>query len=285
MELTGAVIPAGGGLALRPASVLPGGLHVLGRSRQAATNAVGLLVFTLVFAGVSLHGALRLAARRRGARPPSAHRLEPVHAFGLYERIWHWTMAASGVGLILTGLGIHAGGGRWPLALPAAVAVHNALAVVLIVNAMLSLFYHVTTAAIRSFIPAPHGLLARMLEHVEWQTSGIFRGGPHPGQRAGEKLNPLQQLTYLALLNLLFPLQIGTGVLVWAVGHWPQVASALGGLSVIAPLHNLGAWLFLSFFTLHVYLVTTGRTPGEHLRSMTTGVQLVEPGPDEPQGA
>ena len=123
------------------------------------------------------------------------------------------------------------------------------------------------------------------LPAVADELRGIFRGGPHPGQRAGEKLNPLQQLTYLALLNLLFPLQIGTGVLVWAVGHWPQVAAALGGLSVIAPLHNLGAWLFLSFFTLHVYLVTTGRTLGEHLRAMATGYQLVEPEPDEPQGA
>jgi thiosulfate reductase cytochrome b subunit len=166
-----------------------------------------------------------------------------------------------------------------------AVLVHNAFAVVLVANASLSLFHHVTTAAIRSFLPEPHGLLARILEHLEYQTRGIFRGAPYPGRPVGQKLNPLQQLTYLGLLNLLFPLQIVTGALIWAVGHWPAVAAAVGGLSVIAPLHDLGAWLFLSFFTLHVYLVTTGRTVGEHLRSMATGYQLVEPDPDEPQGA
>jgi len=286
VELSGTMAPTGnGGLALREASALPGRLHVLGRSRQATSNDLGLLLFALVLAGVTLHGGTRLALQLRAPRRPAEHRLRPVYAFGRYERLWHWTMAASGVGLILTGLEIHQGGWRWPLGLPAAVTVHNALAVVLMVNAMLSLFYHVTTAAIRSFIPAPQGLLARILEHLEYQTRGIFRGGPHPGQPAGQKLNPLQQLTYLALLNLLFPLQIATGVLIWAVGHWPSVAAALGGLSVIAPLHNLGAWLFLSFFTLHVYLVTTGRTLGEHLRAMATGYQLVEPGPDEPQGA
>jgi len=38
----------------------------------------------------------------------------------------------------------------------------------------------------------------------------------------------------------------------------------------------LGVVLFLSFFVLHVYLVTTGRTPTEHLESMITGYQPVE---------
>ncbi len=80
-----------------------------------------------------------------------------------------------------------------------------------------------------------------------------------------QKLNPLQQFTYLALLNVLFPLQIVTGLLIWAVGHWPSLGAGLGGLSILAPLHNLGAWLFLTFFVLHVYLVTTGRTLGELL--------------------
>ena len=56
----------------------------------------------------------------------------------------------------------------------------------------------------------------------------------------------------------------------------PEVAAALGGLSTVAPLHNAGSWLFLSFFVLHVYLVTTGRTPTEHLESMITGWQPVE---------
>lgn len=286
VELTGTVGPAaGGGLVFRrDPDALPGGLHVLGRSRQAATNAAGFAIFALVFAGVVIHGAVRLALRRRRPGAASAVRLEPVYAFGRYERLWHWTMAISGLVLVLTGLEIHAGM-RAPFGLATTVSLHNAFAVVLIVNASLSLFYHVATATIRTFIPTPHGLLARVLEHLEYQTRGIFRGGPHPGQPPGQKLNPLQQISYLVLLNLLFPLQIATGAGIWAVGHWTSVAAALGGLSVMAPLHNLGGWLFLSFFTLHVYLVSTGRTLGEHLKGMITGYQMVEPDPSEPQGA
>lgn len=284
VELVGAVTPVGAGLAFqRDPGALPG-LHVLGRSRQAATNLFGYLLFAVVFTGVAVHGLTRLALWLRSPRRPATDPpppLEPEYAFGKYERLWHWVMALSGVALMLTGLEIHVGGFRWPFSLPAAVRIHNVFAVVLVVNATLSLFHHLTTAAIRNFLPERHGLLARVLEHLEYMSRGIFLGAPHPGEPAGQKLNPLQQLTYLALLNLLFPLQIVTGALVWVVGHWPGAAAAVGGLSVIAPLHNLGAWLFLSFFVLHVYLVTTGRTVGSHLKAMTTGYRLVEPGSEE----
>jgi thiosulfate reductase cytochrome b subunit len=190
-------------------------------------------------------------------------------------------MALSGIVLMGTGMAVHAGS-RWPIALPAAVTAHNASAVVLMVNAFLSLFHHLTTLAIRQFIPHPHGLLERTLDHLEYQSRGIFLGDPHP-HHPGHKLNPLQQVTYLALLAILFPFQIVTGLLIWAVGHWPSVGAAAGGLQIVAPLHNLGAWLFLAFFVLHAYLVTTGHTVGAHLRSMITGWQTV-PEATEPEG-
>ncbi len=260
----------------RDRQVAPGGLHVLGHSRQALTNTVGFFLFVATFLGVVAHGLTRWALRRRRA-PQEAHPSgAPSYLFGRYERIWHWTMALAGVLLIVSGLEIHNAGAHWLLDLPKAVSLHNAFAVVLMLNAGLALFYHLTNRAIRNFIPAPHGLAARVLEHLDYQSRGIFFGGPHPANAPGHKLNPLQQLTYLALLNLLFPLQIVTGLLIWATGTWPAVGAALGGLSVIAPLHNAGSWLFLSFFVLHVYLVTTGRTPTHHLAPMITGYGTLE---------
>jgi thiosulfate reductase cytochrome b subunit len=284
VALAGVMTPTpGGGLELaRHRDATPGGLHVLGYSRHSLTNRLGFYLFVAVFAGVVAHGLGRFLLRKR--RGVQAHP-EPEgkeYVFGLYERIWHWTMALAGILLLVTGLEIHRAGGRTVLDLTKAVALHNVFAVVLMVNAFLALFYHLATAAIRGFIPHPHGLLARVLEHVEYQSRGIFLGGPHPSNAPGHKLNPLQQLTYLALLNVLFPLQIVTGILIWAVGNWSSAAAALGGLQYVAPLHNAGAWLFLSFFVLHVYLVTTGRTPTEHLESMVTGYQPADAGEPTP---
>jgi thiosulfate reductase cytochrome b subunit len=261
----------------------PGGLHVLGHSRQGVTNTVGFLLFVATFLGVVAHGTARWVLRGRRVAQPAHAPARQEYLFGRYERIWHWTMALSGVLLIYSGLEIHSAGGHWLLDLSRAVSLHNAFAVVLMVNAGLALFHHLTTRAIRNFIPAPQGLMARVLEHMEYQSRGIFYGAAHPANAPGAKLNPLQQFTYLGLLNVLFPLQIATGLLIWAAGTWPAVAAAVGGLSVIAPLHNAGSWLFLSFFVLHVYLVTTGRTPTHHLTSMITGYGTLESEEPEPE--
>jgi thiosulfate reductase cytochrome b subunit len=289
VELTGAIVgTAAGGLALhRDAASAAGGLHILGLTRQAATNRLGFGLFVAVALGVAAHGLARVVARRRrGAAPAASARAQPdshekEYVFGRYERMWHWTMATSGIVLILTGLQIHNAGWRWPVALSTSIWLHNALAVVLILNSGLALFYQLTTAAIRHFFPHPKGLLERTLAHLQYQSRGIFVGDPHP-HHPGHKLNPLQQVTYLSLLGFLFPLQIATGALIWAVGHWPKLGIALGGLHVIAPVHNLVAWLFLAFFTLHTYLVTTGPTVGEHVRSMVTGYRSVPAEPHSP---
>jgi thiosulfate reductase cytochrome b subunit/Zn ribbon nucleic-acid-binding protein len=263
--------PEGGVELRRHAGTAPGGLHVLGHSRQARTNLIGFLLFAAVTIGVLAHGAARWVARlRAGARPVPHARMEREYIFGKYERLWHWTMAFSGIALIGTGLQVHNPDWSWPVSLPVAVGLHNAFAVVLIVNAGLALFYHLVTRAIRNFIPHPQGLLARALDHIQYQSRGIFQGDPHP-HHPGHKLNPLQQFTYLGLLAVLFPLQIFSGLFIWAVGNWP----ALGGLGVVAPIHNLGAWLFLTFFVMHTYLVTTGNKVSDHLRAMVTGYQVV----------
>ena len=282
MDLAGTIGPGpGGSLVLaRAEHAGAGGLHVLGLSRQALTNTLGFAMFLAVAVGCAFHALLRVATRGKRAAHAALHpHPEPTgkeYIFGGYERLWHWTMALSGIVLIVTGLAIHTVGWRPFFALTTAVTVHNAFAVVLMVNATFALFYHLATRTIRNLIPARDGLMGRMLEHMTYQGRGIFFGGPHPTNAPGDKLNPLQQVTYLALLNILFPLQIATGLLLWAAGNSPAIATAVSGLRFVAPLHNVGSWLFITFFVLHVYLVSTGRTPTEHLVSMITGYAPIE---------
>ena len=85
------------------------------------------------------------------------------------------------------------------------------------------------------------------------------------------KLNPLQKITYLALLNILIPFQIVTGVLMWGADRWPQLFDKIGGLWLLGPAHTLGAYLFLAFLIGHMYLATTGPTPLALLRAITAG--------------
>jgi thiosulfate reductase cytochrome b subunit len=84
-------------------------------------------------------------------------------------------------------------------------------------------------------------------------------------------LNVLQQVTYLGVLNLVLPLQVATGILMWKAQSWAGLVDRLGGLHAVATVHVLCAWIFAAFVVMHVYLTTTGRTPLAHLRAMVLG--------------
>ena len=105
----------------------------------------------------------------------------------------------------------------------------------------------------------------------------LYHFGKHPEEAERiSRMNPLQQVTYLALLNVLLPLQIVTGILIWGAERWPAYSAALGGLAVVTPLHNLGSWLFMSFTLGHMYLTTTGHTLTSNLAAMVGGWDEVE---------
>jgi thiosulfate reductase cytochrome b subunit len=106
---------------------------------------------------------------------------------------------------------------------------------------------------------------------------GIFRGDPHPFEKTQDKkLNPLQQVTYFGILNVLLPLQVITGMLMFGVQLWPGLAQRLGGLPFLAPLHSLVAWTFAGFIVAHVYLTTTGQSPLAGIQAMMNGWEVIE---------
>lgn len=192
--------------------------------------------------------------------------------YSFHERAWHWVQAFTVLALLLTGAEIHSPQLLHVFGFDLAVRVHNAFAVLLLLNAAMGLFYFATSGRIRRFGPRPRDFFSLSLAQLRFYTRGIFRGEPHPMQHdASQKLNPLQQITYLAILNVLLPAQVISGGLIWGAARWPELTDSLGGLGVLVPLHTLGAWLFVSFTIMHVYLTTTGATVGAHLRAMVTG--------------
>ncbi|HNK64537.1 MAG TPA: cytochrome b/b6 domain-containing protein, partial [Anaerolineales bacterium] len=117
---------------------------------------------------------------------------------------------------------------------------------------------------------------------AKYYINGIFKGDAHPFEKMPDsRMNPIQKATYFAILNLLLPLQIITGALMWSVQKFPAFANALGGLPLLAPFHSLVAWLFATFILVHVYMTTTGATPFEATRAMITGYEEVEVHEDE----
>ena len=180
------------------------GLYIFGQSRVSWVDWFGVLVFLGTLLGVVVHGGLRLLSSLR--LPKHSPQLKQVYMYTVYERFWHWLQTFTIMVLLFTGLIIHKPAIFGIFAFRDVVQIHNVLAVILVVNAALSLFYHLASGEIRQFIPRPYGLFDQAIMQATFYLRGIFKHEPHPFEKtAQQKLNPLQQITYFGLLNVLLP--------------------------------------------------------------------------------
>lgn len=263
-----------GTLYYKPSSVEQD-FYILGHDSVKWIDRFGGLMFIGVLLGVVAHGGLRFYSALR--KPRVKQETQEVYMYSIYERLWHWLQTAAIVLLLFTGVIIHNPDSFGIFSFNGVVIVHNVLATILAVNAALSLFYHLASGEIQQYLPRPRGFFDQTILQAKFYLQGIFKGEEHPFEKsAKKKLNPLQQITYFGILNVLLPLQGLTGIMIWGVQRWPELAAKLGGLPFLAPFHTLIAWTFASFIVLHVYLTTTGHTPMAGIKSMIMGWDEIE---------
>lgn len=251
-------------------------LYILGHDRVYAVDLFGSLLVLGVALGITVHGGLRFYYSSQ----QQAHQVKEttrVYMYGFYERLWHWLQTGSILLLLFSGLIIHTPHIFGFFSFRGVVMVHNVLAVILILNAALSLFYHLASGEIKQYLPRTRGFFDRAIAQGLYYLRGIFQDQEHPFEKMPDKkLNPLQKITYLGLLNVLLPLQILTGALMWGAQQWPSFVRQLGGLPFLAPFHTLIAWTLAAFVLLHVYLTTTGHTPLSNIKAMILGWDEIE---------
>lgn len=205
--------------------------------------------------------------------------LRRVYLYAVEERLWHWFQAVTMMALMATGIVVHLPRVWRFLDFETAVRLHDVLGVVLAVNAVFGLAWHLATKQLRQFLPRGEAWTGAAVEQVRYYAWGIFVGAPHPtAKTAARKLNPLQQVTYVAILNLLLPVQVLTGVAMLASRWDPALVARLAELGLLAPVHLVGGWLFAAFLVAHVYLTTTGHTLVSNVVAMITGWEEVPVG-------
>ena len=277
-ESTGVMAIADDGSLTYLPETTSGEINVLGNDTGGWADWLGLAAVLTVLIGIAIHAGIRWCAHRCYGYGSHAE-TKKVYLYGKYERFWHWMQSAVIGILIFTGIVIH-----WPSNAATfgwMILVHNIMAALLVINAIVALLNALTTGLIKQFIPYPQGFFSQAIDQAVYYVKGIFLGESHPHEKEeGNKLNPLQQATYLVILNILLPAQIITGILIWGAQRWPDLTSSLGGLGFLLPIHTLIAWLFAAFVILHIYLTTTGSTPLASIRGMVTGweeIDIVEP--------
>jgi len=193
-------------------------------------------------------------------------------AYPLWLRFWHWGNAVLFVILLITGLSMHYSKPGPALGFRSDVLIHNTA------GALLTLFY---CLFLYGNLRLGNGRYYRIVaEDIEpgllWQTRyylwGIFVGSPHPYPDSEErKFNPLQKMFYLAVMYLLFPILTVTGWALLFPGQLPEAMFGVPGIGLWALAHTYTGYFVSLFMVIHVYLGTTGSTPGELFRLMWFG--------------
>lgn len=271
---TGTIVSKDGALYYNPINENDN-TYIFGHNRVAWIDWFGAFLFLGTVAGVAGHGTFRFVAARRRGTPKV--RTQSIYMYEAYERFWHWLQTVAIVILLLTGLVIHRPDLFGAFSFRNIVTIHNVLAALLAINALVSILWHVISGEIQQYIPHPYGFIDQMIAQAKYYIQGIFKHEPHPFHKTKQrKFNPLQMITYVGLLGVLLPLQGLTGMMMWLVQNIPAIQNWFGGLPTLAPLHTIMAWLFASFMVGHVYLTTTGATPLEAMRGMITGWEEIE---------
>ena len=251
------------------------GIYLFGHHQVTWVDWFGSILFLGVLGGISTHAGMRAISARK--HPKHDAHIEKIFMYTFYERIWHWLQTITILILAFTGLVIHKPELFGFFSFKGIVLVHNIMAGLLVANAALALFYNLVSGEIKRFIPQPYGFFNQAILQAKYYLKGIFNGDQHPFEKTrAERLNPLQKVTYFGILNVLLPLQTITGILMWGVQRWPDLAAKFGGLPLLAPFHTLVAWSFISFIVAHVYLTTTGHTALAGIKSMVVGWDEVE---------
>lgn len=196
--------------------------------------------------------------------------MRKIELYSKFERFWHWTQSLLVILLGITGFEIHDSFRLFGY--DTAVRLHSASAWAFLILIGLAVFWIFVTGQYKNFIPTTQNMKAQ----INYYISGIFKGAAHPTKKTKlSKLNPLQRLVYLALIILVFPVQLISGFL-YLYYHYPDNPFKLNSLEAVAIIHTAGAYLLVVFLIVHIYLITTGTTLFSNLKAMITGYEWID---------
>ena len=199
---------------------------------------------------------------------------EKIYLYPLWVRLWHWLNAILCILLIISGVSMQYSNPEYPfIRFDIAVTMHNVSGILLTASYFLFVIGNWSTANGKYYRLELKGLLSRMQQQFSYYTVGIFdknAAKPFPISYA-RKFNPLQKVSYVAVMYLFYPLIFITG---WAL-IFPEtiIHNVVGfsGIHLTALLHIIVGFFISVFLVVHIYFCTIGTTVKSNFTAMFTG--------------
>jgi thiosulfate reductase cytochrome b subunit len=232
--------------------------YVPGATRNRVVDGLLVGLFWLTVCGVLAHALLRVLTRRN--RPRMSAAAEKVRMYPVWLRVWHWSNAILIVVLAYTGLRMHFGQRRGPiLSFETAFNVHNLAGSLLVIVGVLYFVGNLIGRNQRQYLSKPRDGFRGVLRQARWYLFGIFKGEPHPYHASPEhKFNPLQHLTYIGVMYVMYPLLLLSGVALLFPDVLPRGVLGYPGSWWVAAIHWILSAAAILFLVGHLYLGSTG---------------------------
>ncbi len=192
-------------------------------------------------------------------------------------RVWHWANALVVALLLVTGVRLRMAGIPDLPPHGAALPIHRYAGWALAASWTAWLAYGLASGHLGRHYRVRRRDIKGIFGQTRFYVWSIFRGGENPHRPSPEdKFNPLQKLAYGAVMCILTPALVVTGLLFSDV---PLVRSHMllwGIVKAVDAFHVIGAYLFALYLVVHVYMATLGRTPFSHILAMIVGYEEEE---------
>ena len=196
--------------------------------------------------------------------------------YPVWVRLWHAINAILCLFLIVTGFSMLYSNpdNALVVSFKRAVAIHNTCGVLLTISYTIFLFGNLFTQNGRHYLVKIKGVGKKLWQQLYFYAFGYFKGDKAPFPVTGErKFNPLQQVSYVAVMYLIIPMLFITG---WAL-MFPEFILkrflGVSGIFITDQFHVVLGFLTVIFLVIHLYVSTMGRSPLSNFRSIITGWQ------------
>jgi thiosulfate reductase cytochrome b subunit len=197
-----------------------------------------------------------------------------IYLYPVWVRLWHAVNAILYLILIITGLSLQYSGQEYiVIKFQVAVSMHNIAGILLCINYLVIFFGNIFTKNGMYYRMRMRWLKKEIPLQFNYYMFGIFRGEKAPFPiNSRRKFNPLQKVSYLAVLYFLMPLVFITG---WAL-IFPNILFVdkifgTSSLHFTDLVHIIVGFILSIFLFVHVYLCTIGKPAGSHFRAMLSG--------------
>jgi thiosulfate reductase cytochrome b subunit len=200
--------------------------------------------------------------------------MKEIYLHPLPLRVWHWVNASIVTLLLATGIRLRIAGIPGLPPHSSALLVHRYFGWALAASCIFWLIYSLANGHLGRHYKVGRRDIKGIFSQARFYIWSIFKGEENPFRPSPkDKFNPLQKLAYGAVMCIITPVLVVTGLLFSDVPIIRNHILLWNIPKLLDAIHVIGAYLFFLYLVVHVYMATLGKTPFSHIKAMIVGYE------------